>query len=287
MGDRDQTCGLVKVPACIHKFTRCDTFRSILLRDYFCKVYTLKKSLGQHFLKDEGICQKIVDALTAYPITNLLEVGPGGGALTKYLLQLSHVNFKAVEVDDEKVVFLKKTYPELADKLIHQSFLEIDPPFDGAFTVVGNFPYNISTEIVFKMVEWRERVEGMVGMFQKEVAQRFAAKEGNKVYGVTSVLVQAFFDVEYLFDVPPESFTPPPKVMSGVIRLLPRKEPLPIYSERRLFVLVKAAFNQRRKTLRNAVKSLFDEEVLKDELFSQRAEQLSIEDFAALTYRMK
>jgi 16S rRNA (adenine1518-N6/adenine1519-N6)-dimethyltransferase len=192
-----------------------------------------------------------------------------------------------VEVDDEKVVFLRKTYPQLADKLIHQSFLDIDQPFDGPFTVVGNFPYNISTEIVFKIVEWRERVDGMVGMFQKEVAQRFAAKEGNKVYGVTSVLVQAFFDVDYLFDVPPESFNPPPKVMSGVIRLLPRKEALNISSERKLFVLVKAAFNQRRKTLRNAVKPLFDEAVLKEEVFNKRAEQLSIEDFAALTFKMK
>jgi 16S rRNA (adenine1518-N6/adenine1519-N6)-dimethyltransferase len=192
-----------------------------------------------------------------------------------------------VEVDDEKVVFLRKTYPQLADKLIHQSFLDIDQPFDGPFTVVGNFPYNISTEIVFKIVEWRERVDGMVGMFQKEVAQRFAAKEGNKVYGVTSVLVQAFFDVDYLFDVPPESFNPPPKVMSGVIRLLPRKEALKISSERKLFVLVKAAFNQRRKTLRNAVKPLFDEAVLKEEVFNKRAEQLSIEDFAALTFKMK
>jgi 16S rRNA (adenine1518-N6/adenine1519-N6)-dimethyltransferase len=136
-------------------------------------------------------------------------------------------------------------------------------------------------------VEWRERVDGMVGMFQKEVAQRFAAKEGNKVYGVTSVLVQAFFDVDYLFDVPPESFNPPPKVMSGVIRLLPRKEALNISSERKLFVLVKAAFNQRRKTLRNAVKPLFDEAVLKEEVFNKRAEQLSIEDFAALTFKMK
>ena len=216
-----------------------------------------------------------------------MEEGPGVGALNNYLLQIPHVNFKAVEVDDEKVVFLRKTYPQLADKLIHQSFLDIDQPFDGPFTVVGNFPYNISTEIVFKIVEWRERVDGMVGMFQKEVAQRFAAKEGNKVYGVTSVLVQAFFDVNYLFDVPPESFNPPPKVMSGVIRLLPRKEALNISSERKLFVLVKAAFNQRRKTLRNAVKPLFDEMVLKEEVFNKRAEQLSIEDFAALTFKMK
>lgn len=250
-------------------------------------MYTLKKSLGQHFLKDENICKKIVEELTACGFKNLLEVGPGGGALTKYLIQLPDVHFKAVEVDDEKVVFLKKTYPQLEGKIIHQSFLDTDKPFDEPFTVVGNFPYNISTEIVFKVLEWRESVECMVGMFQKEVAQRFAAKEGNKIYGVTSVLVQAFFDVVYLFDVHPNSFNPPPKVMSGVIKLLPRKEPLAISSERKLFVLVKAAFNQRRKTLRNAVKSLFEVSVLKEELFNKRAEQLSIEDFAALTYKMK
>jgi 16S rRNA (adenine1518-N6/adenine1519-N6)-dimethyltransferase len=250
-------------------------------------VYTLKKSLGQHFLKDESICKKIVEELTACGFKNLLEVGPGGGALTKYLMQLPNVNFRAVEVDDEKVVFLKKTYPQLEGKIIHQSFLDIDRPFDEPFTVVGNFPYNISTEIVFKVLAWRESVECMVGMFQKEVAQRFAAREGNKIYGVTSVLVQAFFDVVYLFDVPPSSFNPPPKVMSGVIKLLPRKEPLAISSERKFFVLVKAAFNQRRKTLRNAVKALFEESVLKEELFNKRAEQLNIEDFAALTFKMK
>jgi 16S rRNA (adenine1518-N6/adenine1519-N6)-dimethyltransferase len=250
-------------------------------------MYTLKKSLGQHFLKDENICKMIIEELSQCGFKNLLEVGPGGGALTKYLIQLPDIDFKAVEVDDEKVVFLKKTYPQLEGKIIHQSFLDIDKPFDGPFTVVGNFPYNISTEIVFKVLEWRESVECMVGMFQKEVAQRFAAKEGNKIYGVTSVLVQAFFEVVYLFDVHPNSFNPPPKVMSGVIKLLPRKEPLAISSERKLFVLVKAAFNQRRKTLRNAVKSLFEESVLKDELFNKRAEQLSIEDFAALTYKMR
>lgn len=221
------------------------------------------------------------------PFQNLLEVGPGGGALTKYLIQLPDIHFKAVEVDDEKVVFLKKTYPQLEGRIIHQSFLEIGKPFEEPFTVVGNFPYNISTEIVFRILEWRESVECMVGMFQKEVAQRFAAKEGNKIYGVTSVLVQAFFDVEYLFDVQPGSFNPPPKVMSGVIRLLPRRDPLNISSERKLFNLVKAAFNQRRKTLRNAVKSLFEEAILKEDIFNKRAEQLSIEDFAALTFKMK
>jgi 16S rRNA (adenine1518-N6/adenine1519-N6)-dimethyltransferase len=250
-------------------------------------MYTLKKSLGQHFLKDENICRKIVAELGAAPFERLLEVGPGGGALTKYLLELPGIDFKAVEVDDEKVEFLQKTYPAIAGKLIHKSFLNIDAPFTEPFTVVGNFPYNISTEIVFKIIEWRLLVQGAVGMFQKEVAQRFAAPHGNKVYGVTSVLTQAYFDVEYLFDVPPGAFNPPPKVMSGVIRLTPRREPLDIASDRKMTVLVKAAFNQRRKQLRNAVKSLFSEEELKDEGFNRRAEQLSVAEFAELTHRMR
>ncbi|GAA4742479.1 16S rRNA (adenine(1518)-N(6)/adenine(1519)-N(6))-dimethyltransferase RsmA [Flavisolibacter ginsenosidimutans] len=249
-------------------------------------MYTLKKSLGQHFLKDENICRRIVEELTKCSFNNLLEVGPGGGALTKYLLQLPNINFKAVEVDDEKVVFLKKTYPALEDKIIHQSFLDIDKPFAEAFTVVGNFPYNISTQILFKILEWHEDVPCVVGMFQKEVAQRVAAKEGNKVYGVTSVLVQAFYNVEYLFDVSENSFNPPPKVKSGVIRLTPRKERLDIKSRRFFFNLVKTAFNQRRKTLRNACKSLFTSEVLQEKIFDKRAEQLSIEDFALLSYKM-
>ncbi|MDB5251567.1 MAG: rRNA methyltransferase [Flaviaesturariibacter sp.] len=249
-------------------------------------MYTLKKSLGQHFLKDESVCRKIVDALAEQPFTNLLEVGPGGGALTKYLVEIPGIDFRAVEVDDEKVAYLEKTYPTLVGKLIHRSFLEIGQPFDEPFQVVGNFPYNISTEIVFRLIEWRTSVQGMVGMFQKEVAQRLAAREGSKVYGVTSVLTQAFFDVTYLFDVDPSAFTPPPKVVSGVIRFVPRAEPLSIASERKLFALVKAAFGQRRKTLRNAVRGLFDPIILQEDLFGKRAEQLSVTDFAALTFRM-
>ncbi len=137
-------------------------------------MYTLKKSLGQHFLKDENICRKIISSLQKYPFTQLLEVGPGGGALTKYLVQLDAVDFKAVELDDEKVDYLLKTYPSLQGKIIHQSFLEIDKPFSGPFTVIGNFPYNISTQILFKILEWKEDVECVIGMFQKEVAQRAA-----------------------------------------------------------------------------------------------------------------
>lgn len=250
-------------------------------------MYTLKKSLGQHFLRDENICRKIVASLQEHPYIRLLEVGPGGGALTKYLVLLPDIDFKAVELDEEKVTYLLQTYPSLKEKMIHQSFLDIEPPFTGQFTIVGNFPYNISTQILFKILDWRDQVECMVGMFQKEVAQRAAAKEGSKVYGVLSVLVQAFYDVEYLFDVSEQCFNPPPKVKSGVIRLTPRKKPLELADEKKFFLLVKTAFNQRRKTLRNAVKSLFDAAILEDELFNKRAEQLTIEQFAGLICKMR
>lgn len=254
---------------------------------YLCRMYTLKKSLGQHFLKDEAVCQRIVAALQEQPLTNLIEVGPGGGALTKYLLQLSDVDFKAIEIDDEKVDFLKKAYPQLQDKIIHQNILDADAPFEESFTLVGNFPYNISTQIVFKVIEWRHLVQCMIGMFQKEVAQRIAAPEGSKVYGVTSVLTQAWFDVEYLFEVSEEAFNPPPKVKSAVIRFLPKAAPVAMHSQKRLFNLVKTAFQQRRKTLRNACRGLFDAAVLQEDMFNKRAEQLSVADFAALTFRMQ
>jgi 16S rRNA (adenine1518-N6/adenine1519-N6)-dimethyltransferase len=249
--------------------------------------YRLKKSLGQHFLKDESICKKMVEELQSEAFTQLLEVGPGAGALTKFLLPIKSIDFKAVELDDEKVVYLELTYPSIRGKIIHQDFLNIAIPFENEFTVVGNFPYNISTQIVFKVLEWKQQVPTMIGMFQKEVAQRIASKPKTKVYGIMSVLVQAFYEVEYLFDVPPESFNPPPKVMSGVIRLKRKESVVDMKSEKALFVLVKAAFNQRRKMLRNAVRGLFEEEVLKDEIFNKRAEQLSIEDFAALSFRMR
>lgn len=250
-------------------------------------MYTVKKSLGQHFLKDETIINKIVEALHEHPFNNLLEVGPGTGALTKHLVNLPGIHFKAVELDDEKVVYLEKLFPSIKDKIIHQSFLDIDKPFEEPFTVIGNFPYNISTQILFKVLDWKDDVPVVIGMFQKEVAERAASGPGNKVYGVLSALVQAYYDVEYLFDVPPASFNPPPKINSGVIRLTRRKEVLKVRSDRSYWVLVKTAFNQRRKTLRNAVKSLFDPEVLKEEIFNLRAEALSINDFAALTYKMR
>lgn len=250
-------------------------------------MYTLKKSLGQHFLKDENISRKIVEELKHCSFTNLIEVGPGGGALTKYLIELPGINFKAVEVDDEKVNYLKATYPSLANSIIHQSFLDMEKPFDEPFALVGNFPYNISTQILFKVLEWEDEVQCVIGMFQKEVAQRIAAKEGNKVYGVTSVLVQAYFEVVYLFDVRESSFNPPPKVMSGVIRLMPRKIKPEVKSKKAFFNLVKTAFNQRRKTMRNACRGLFDAGTLQDPIFNKRAEQLSVNDFAQLSFKMQ
>lgn len=249
--------------------------------------YTLKKSLGQHFLRDENMCRKIVDALREQPFTQLLEVGPGGGALTKYLIEIPDITLKCVELDEEKVLWLQKEYPVLIGKIIHESFLDTNVPFEGHFTVVGNFPYNISTQILFKVLEWRTQVESVLGMFQKEVAQRVVAKEGNKVYGVISVLMQAFFEVEYLFEVHENCFNPPPKVKSAVIRLKPRNELPNMRSERDLFLLVKTAFNQRRKTLRNAVRGIFDPAMLEDEIFNKRAEQLSVDQFAALTWKLR
>lgn len=254
---------------------------------YFCCMdYTLKKSLGQHFLKEEGICRRLVDVWRETNGTHLLEVGPGGGAFTRYLLELEGVDVRAVELDEEKVTYLLKKYPVLTGKLIQGSILDITCPFDVPFTLMGNFPYNISSQIVFKVLEWKDKVPVMIGMFQKEVAERIVAASGSRVYGILSVLVQAYYEVEYLFDVPPDSFEPPPKVMSGVIRLKRKAVDVPVRSERALLVLVKTAFNQRRKMMRNAVKSLFSPEVLSDPIFDKRAEQLSVEQFAALTFRM-
>ncbi len=249
-------------------------------------MHTLKKSLGQHFLKDEKVVDKIIAALMQHPFKNLLEVGPGGGALTKLLVKIPNIHFKAVELDDEKIDFLIKQFASLKNELIHKSFLEMDRPFDAPFTVIGNFPYNISTQILFKVLDWKEYVPVVIGMFQKEVAERAAAKEGSKVYGVLSVLIQYYYNVEYLFSVGNESFVPQPKVQSGVIRLTRRESFLPVKSERAFWVLVKTAFNQRRKTLRNGVKSLLPKEELQDKFFDRRAETLSVEEFAELTFKM-
>ena len=249
-------------------------------------MYTLKKSLGQHFLKDESVCQRIVEALQQKQFERLLEVGPGGGALTKYLIQLPNIDFKLVEIDREKVDFLHKTYPQLVGKITEESILDVSIPFDQPFTLIGNFPYNISTQIVFKVIEWREQVETMIGMFQKEVAERICAGPGNKEYGILSVLSQAYFKTTYLFDVDEEAFNPPPKVKSGVIQFDYLGNPYGIQQYRKFLVLVKAAFGQRRKQLRNPLKPYFKKEILQDPIFTKRAEQLSVQDFVDLLNRM-
>ncbi|MFT4094294.1 MAG: 16S rRNA (adenine(1518)-N(6)/adenine(1519)-N(6))-dimethyltransferase RsmA [Niabella sp.] len=250
-------------------------------------MYILKKSLGQHFLKDENICRKIADTIQEENFSQLLEIGPGGGAITKYLVKIPGIHFKAIEIDEEKIDYLKNTYPELQDKIINQSFLDAAPPFKDEFMIAGNFPYNISTQILFKILEWKQQVPVVAGMFQKEVAQRVAAPAGNKTYGILSVVVQAFYDVKYLFDVNEQCFNPPPKVKSGVIKMYRKKEVAPMKSEKHFFSLVKAAFNQRRKTLRNATRNFFDEPVLQNDIFNKRAEQLTVKDFAGLTFEMK
>jgi len=250
-------------------------------------MYTLKKSLGQHFLKDNEIISKIVEALQVHSFSQLLEVGPGAGALTSELIKIPDINFKAVELDEEKITYLKNKHNILADKIISADFLSIDAPFEDSFTIIGNFPYNISTQILFKVLDWKDQVPVVIGMFQKEVAARAAAPSGSKTYGVLSALIQAFYEVKYLFDVDPNCFNPPPKVMSGVIELIRKKEPLPYRSEKAYASLVKMAFNQRRKTMRNAVKGIFDPVVLQDEIFNKRAEQISIEQFADLTHKMR
>jgi 16S rRNA (adenine1518-N6/adenine1519-N6)-dimethyltransferase len=244
---------------------------------------TLKKSLGQHFLKDEEVCKRIISALSDTPVSRLLEVGPGGGALTKYLIKWPQIDFKLVELDDEKIDFLKQQFPEVQNNIIRGSILEVDCPFDQPFSLIGNFPYNISTQIVFRILDWRQQIETVVGMFQKEVAQRICSGPGGKEYGILSVLTQAFFKVEYLFDVPAECFNPPPKVMSGVIRMRYIGNPYQIHDYKKFLSVVKLAFGQRRKQIRNPLKSILRKEILSDPIFSKRAEQLSVADFVGIT----
>jgi 16S rRNA (adenine1518-N6/adenine1519-N6)-dimethyltransferase len=248
--------------------------------------YTLKKSLGQHFLTDKTVCERILAQLQQFPMERLVEVGPGAGALTEYIYKLPSAEFKAIELDTEKVNYLLHTYPELNGKLINEDFLETAIPFEENFTLVGNFPYNISTQIVFKVLDWKQNVPLMIGMFQKEVAERIAAKPHSKAYGILSVLAQAFYDVTYLFDVPPSAFNPPPKVDSGVI-MFKRKDKFPdIASEKSFYHIVKMAFGQRRKMLRNPLKPYFTTAQLEDSIFTKRAENLTYEDYAALTFKM-
>jgi 16S rRNA (adenine1518-N6/adenine1519-N6)-dimethyltransferase len=248
--------------------------------------YTLKKSLGQHFLIDKTVCEKIRAVLLEQPIEQLVEVGPGAGALTEFIYKIPTHSYKAIELDTEKVNYLLHAYPDLAGKLINEDFLETAIPFEGSFVLVGNFPYNISTQIVFRVLDWKTQVPMMVGMFQKEVAERIAAKPHSKAYGILSVLAQAFYEVTYLFDVPPSAFNPPPKVDSGVI-MFKRKAIFPaMASEKSFYHIVKMAFGQRRKMLRNPLKPYFTAAQLEDPIFTKRAENLTFEDYAALTFKM-
>ncbi|MGV8111557.1 MAG: 16S rRNA (adenine(1518)-N(6)/adenine(1519)-N(6))-dimethyltransferase RsmA [Lentimicrobium sp.] len=244
-----------------------------------------KKHLGQHFLKDENIARKITDSLNL-PCDALLEIGPGTGVLTKYLLELPVNKFLAIDVDRDAVPYLKKTFPEAADNFIEGDFLRIpvDQLFDGPFSVIGNFPYNISSQILFRVLDYRNQIPEVVGMFQKEVAERIAAPPGSKTYGIMSVLLQAWYDIEYLFTVGAEVFVPPPKVESAVIRLK-RNQVQSLGCDEKLFVnIVKTAFNQRRKTLRNALKSYrFSPDDALEELLTKRAERLGVEEFVFIT----
>ena len=257
-----------------------------------------KKHLGQHFLTDEDIAKRIADSLTENGYNNVLEIGPGMGVLTKYLLT-KKPKVTVLELDSESVTYLKETFPlehinlnttQEKFNILEGDFLkqQITQLFNNEqVAIIGNFPYNISTQIVFKAIENREFVPEFAGMFQKEVAKRIAEKEGSKVYGILSVLTQAFYDVEYLFTVPPTVFNPPPKVDSGVIRLI-RKEnyTLPV-DEKLFFRVVKMAFNQRRKMLRGSLKSFNLSDSLKEEpIFAKRPEQLSVQDFIKLTAKI-
>jgi 16S rRNA (adenine1518-N6/adenine1519-N6)-dimethyltransferase len=257
-----------------------------------------KKHLGQHFLTDEGIAKNIADALTEKGYDDVLEIGPGMGVLTKYLLQKKS-KVTVIELDRESIAYLRDTFPVEHIKLntskdkfeiIEGDFLKknLSEIFKRRqVAIIGNFPYNISTQIVFKAIEYREFVPEFAGMFQKEVAKRIAEKEGSKIYGILSVLTQAFFNVDYLFTVPPKVFNPPPKVDSGVIRFI-RKEDysLPV-DEKLFFRVVKTAFNQRRKMLRSSLKSFNLSDSLKEEpIFAKRPEQLSVQQFFELTEKL-
>lgn len=244
-----------------------------------------KKHLGQHFLKDLNIAQKIADTLSFSGYKKVLEIGPGMGVLTQFLLE-KKAEIHVIEIDKESVNYLKNHFPKLQDKIISDDFLKFDivSYFKEPFAVIGNFPYNISSQIVFKVIELRNFIPEFGGMFQKEVAERICEKAGSKTYGILSVLTQAFYDAEYLFTVSEHVFNPPPKVKSGVLRLV-RKSNYQLECDEKLFFnVVKTAFNQRRKTLRNSLKTFQLSEQLKENpIFDKRPEQLSVNQFIELT----
>ena len=244
-----------------------------------------KKSLGQHFLKDEGIARRIADSLELSERTPVLEIGPGMGVLTKYLINNPNADFTVVEIDKESVTYLNEHYPEL--RVIDGDFLKmrLDQVYPDGLCVIGNFPYNISSQIFFKVLEYRDLVPQVVGMIQKEVAERLAEPPGSRTYGILSVLLQAYYDIEYLFTVDENVFAPPPKVKSAVIRLKRNSRKSLDCDEKLFFTVVKTAFNQRRKQLRNSLKPLLpkkDDEA-EPKILDYRPEQLGVEDFVELT----
>ena len=244
-----------------------------------------KKRLGQHFLNSEEIALKIADSVTSKE-GYLLEIGPGMGALTKHLINKWKENLYVVEIDNESIPYLNSHFPELKEHVVHADFLTLDTEtlFNGGkFSIIGNFPYNISTQILFKAIEYRTHVVQVVGMFQKEVAKRICSPEGNRDYGILSVLIQAYFHTTYLFDVPPSVFIPPPAVNSGVIKLV-RKENFVLGCNDDLFKrVIKMAFNQRRKKLSNALSAMLTDKPIESDLLGKRAEKLSWKDFVQLT----
>jgi 16S rRNA (adenine1518-N6/adenine1519-N6)-dimethyltransferase len=243
-----------------------------------------KKSLGQHFLKDENIARKIVDSLKS---TNcVLEIGPGTGVLTKYLIPKCNT-LKLIEIDKESVDYLSEIFPEIQRSIINANFLKVKPTdlFDRPFSIIGNFPYNISSQIFFKVIENREMIPEVVGMIQKEVAERLVSPPGNKTYGILSVILGAFYEMEILFTVNENVFFPPPKVKSAVIRLT-RKEKYNLDCDEKLFFsIVKSAFNQRRKTMRNSLRSFWQNKLDPEDypIFKKRPEQLGLDEFVDLT----
>ena len=246
-----------------------------------------KKSLGQHFLNDNSIAKRIADTLDGFPQLPVLEVGPGTGVLTRFLIDKDK-NLTVVELDRESVAYLKSNFTDLEhERIIEADFLRLDLAnlYNGQFCVIGNYPYNISSQIFFKVLDYRDAIPCCTGMIQKEVAMRIAADPGSKVYGILSVLLQAWYDVEYLFTVHENAFTPPPKVKSAVVRLVRNSRTAMNCNEKLFKAVVKTSFNRRRKMLRNSVKPLMGEntDVLQDPIFTKRPEQLSIAQFEEIT----
>ena len=249
-----------------------------------------KKSLSQHFLRDDNIARKITGSLTGFGNYNkVLEVGPGMGILSKHLMNNSGFDWYGIEYDKELVDYFIHQFPYAVSRIKHGDFLnyDLDSIFENEkFGLIGNFPYNISSQIILKALEHRNQLPEIVGMFQKEVALRISSKHGNKTYGILSVLCQVFYDVEILFFVGENVFIPPPNVTSAVIRMKIKEGVADFKNEKQFFQIVKKAFNQRRKTLRNALKQYIPPEAMKTPLFDKRAEQLSVEDFISLTEYM-